>query len=145
MLFPRFFLLIYNDIGDCIFACFLFVILIKDNWEAAIYEDGGYTHGQFYKYVTSTRLSRIGKAKVTCFRNESITLWLVDATKHFFINHTFIMKNDQFTLLPVCHMANDNILLLIEKCGMEGYGIYIALVGEIRLRDDYHVSSEIFS
>ena len=55
------------------------------------------------------------------------------------------MKNDQFTLLPVCHMANDNILLLIEKCGMEGYGIYIALVGEIRLRDDYHVSSEIFS
>ncbi len=55
------------------------------------------------------------------------------------------MKNDQFTLLPVCHMANDNILLLIEECGMEGYGIYIALVGEIRLRDDYHVSSEIFS
>ena len=55
------------------------------------------------------------------------------------------MKNDQFTLLPVCHMANDNILLLIEECGMEGYGIYIALVGEIRLRDDYHVSGEIFS
>ena len=72
MLFPRFFLLIYNDIGDCIFACFLFVILIK--------------------YVTSTRLSRIGKAKVTCFRNESIALRLVDATKHFTINHPFIMK-----------------------------------------------------
>ena len=106
MLFPRFFLLIYNDIGDCIFACFLFVILIKDNWEAAIYEDGGYTHGQFYKYVTSTRLSRIGKAKVTCFRNESIALRLVDATKHFFINHTFIMKNDQFTPFPVCQMKS---------------------------------------
>ena len=55
------------------------------------------------------------------------------------------MKNDQFTLLPICHMANDNILLLIEECSMEGYGIYIALVGEIRLRDDYHVSGEIFS
>ena len=55
------------------------------------------------------------------------------------------MKNDQFTPLPVCHMANDNILQLIEECGMEGYGIYIALVGEIRLRDDYRCQMKLIT
>lgn len=47
------------------------------------------------------------------------------------------MKNDQYFRLNATMMANDCILILIEELGMEGYGIYIALLGELRQRDDY--------
>ena len=47
------------------------------------------------------------------------------------------MKNDQYFRLNATMMANDSILTLIEELGMEGYGIYIALLGELRQRDDY--------
>lgn len=47
------------------------------------------------------------------------------------------MKNDQYFRLEANIMANDNVLSLIELMGMEGYGIYISLLGELRQRDDY--------
>lgn len=47
------------------------------------------------------------------------------------------MKNDQYFRLNATMMANDSILILIDELGMEAYGIYIALLGELRQRDDY--------
>lgn len=52
------------------------------------------------------------------------------------------MKNDQYFNLEANIMDNDNVCLLIEKHGMEGFGIYIALLLELRRRDDYYSSMQ---
>lgn len=47
------------------------------------------------------------------------------------------MKNDQYFQWKACMMSDDRVIALTETMGMEGYGIYTALLGELRQRDDY--------
>lgn len=47
------------------------------------------------------------------------------------------MKNDQYFRLDATMMADDNILSMIERLGMESYGIYIGLLGALRQRNHY--------
>lgn len=47
------------------------------------------------------------------------------------------MENNQYIPLGTNHLADDNLISLIECYGMAGYGIYIALLFELRQRADY--------
>lgn len=47
------------------------------------------------------------------------------------------MENNQYIPFGTNHSADDNLISLIEAYGMEGYGIYIALLFELRQRTDY--------
>lgn len=50
------------------------------------------------------------------------------------------MKKDQFFRMKASLMADDCIIHLIEQEGISGFGIYIALLLELRLRDNYRIS-----
>ena len=47
------------------------------------------------------------------------------------------MENNQYIPFGANHSADDRLIALIESYGMEGYGIYIALLFELRQRTDY--------
>lgn len=47
------------------------------------------------------------------------------------------MENNQYIPFGTNHSSDDKIIALIEACGMEGYGIYIALLFELRKRCGY--------
>lgn len=47
------------------------------------------------------------------------------------------MENNQYIPLGTNHAWDDNLIALIEAYGMAGYGIYIALLFELRKRADY--------
>ena len=47
------------------------------------------------------------------------------------------MENNQYIPLGTNHSSDDNLIALTEAYGMQGYGIYIALLFELRKRADY--------